>query len=464
MQVPVLNGIYANGLGDIRISYPVNLVPVPIDNGISKGYLRPAEGVTQLASAPGIDRGGINWNDECYRVMGSKLVKIASDNTLTVLGDVGVGGQVTFDYSFDRLAIASNGNLWYWNGAALSKVVDTDLGAVLDVLWVDGYFMTTDGTFLVTTELTDPTAINPLKYGSSEADPDPIVAIKKVRNEPHALNRYTIEAFSNVGGDLFTFQRIEGAQIQKGTVGTHACCVFNGALAFVGSGRNEAVSVYVGLNGQAQKIATREIDLVLAELTDAQLSAILCESRIENSHAFLYIHLPDRTMVYDAAASAALGEPVWHVLTSAIIGLSQYRARNMVYCYGRWIVGDPQAARVGCLDDSTSKHWGNVTGWKFETAIIYNESRGAVFHQMELVSIAGGISGEPVLWSSYSKDGETWSAEKPKAAGKYGERSRRISWMQCGIMQNWRIQRFRGTSDARLSIARLEAQLEPLNV
>jgi hypothetical protein len=30
-------------------------------------------------------------------------------------------------------------------------------------------------------------------------------------------------------------------------------------------------------------------------------------------------------------------------------------------------------------------------------------------------------------------------------------------------MQQWRIQKFRGTSDAHLVIARLEAQLEPLN-
>jgi hypothetical protein len=31
-------------------------------------------------------------------------------------------------------------------------------------------------------------------------------------------------------------------------------------------------------------------------------------------------------------------------------------------------------------------------------------------------------------------------------------------------MRNWRVQRFRGTSDAQLSFVRLEAQLEPLEV
>jgi hypothetical protein len=48
--------------------------------------------------------------------------------------------------------------------------------------------------------------------------------------------------------------------------------------------------------------------------------------------------------------------------------------------------------------------------------------------------------------------------------GKIGDRNRRIVWLQNGTMSNWRIQRFRGDSQAFISIARLEARLEPLNV
>ena len=76
--------------------------------------------------------------------------------------------------------------------------------------------MLTDGEFLIVTELNDPFSVSPLKYGSSEADPDPVKAILKLRNEPYALNRYTIEVFDNVGGEGFPFQRIEGAQTQTG--------------------------------------------------------------------------------------------------------------------------------------------------------------------------------------------------------------------------------------------------------
>lgn len=462
MQVTIVQGIYTSNVGDFRVAYPVNMVPVPVANGISAGYLKPADGIVEYGSGPGIDRGAINWNDACYRVMGTKLLRVESDGTYTLLADIPGSGQVTLDYSFDRLAIAADGVLYYWTGSALQIVTDVDMGTVLDVIWVDGYFMTTDGQYLVVTELTDPLAVNPLKYGSSEADPDPIKAVLKLRNEPHALNRYTIEAFDNVGGEFFPFQRIEGAQIQKGTVGTHACCLFADAIAFVGGGRNEAVSVYIGANGQTQRIATREIDLILADLTDAQLSDILTEARTENGHMMLYIHLPDRTLVYDLNASKELGQPAWHILSSAVSGFEQYRARNLVYCYGRWIVGDPTSAKYGCLTDTLSTHYGDMTGWEVNTPIIYNEGRGAVVHELELVSLTGRLNGDPVVWTSYSTDGETWSMEKSRPAGKYGERTRRIAWLQQGILRQWRIQRFRGTSEAHISITRLEAQIEAL--
>jgi hypothetical protein len=203
MQVPILSsGIFTDNGPDLRTSYPVNLVPVPKDSGISAGFLRPGDGIVANGTGPGVDRGGINWNGVCYRVMGTKFVRVDSNGTVTELGDVGgpVNSLVSMDYSFDRLAIASGGRLYYWSPSlGLIQVTDPDLGTVLDVVWVDGYFMTTDGEFLVVTELSDPTQVNPLKYGSSEVDPDPVLALLKLRNEIYALNRNTIEVFRQRG-------------------------------------------------------------------------------------------------------------------------------------------------------------------------------------------------------------------------------------------------------------------------
>lgn len=465
-QVALLSGIYCDSVADYRTSYPRNLVPVPKSQGVSQGYIRSADGLEFLVNGPGVDRGGINWNGLHYRAMGSKLVSVAKSGTISILGDIGTGGDVTFDYSFDRLGVASGGALYYWDGTSLVQVADPDIGNVIDFQWVDGYFMTTDGEFLVVTELNDPTVVNPLKYGSSEADPDPVLALLKLRNEIHALNRYTIEVFSNVGGTNFPFQRIDGAIVQKGVAGTHACCLYAGSIAFLGSGRNEAPSIYVSSNGAIQKIATREIDQILADYTSEQLALVVLEERVENSHDHLLIHLPDQCLVYDAAASAAVNEPVWFTLTSSVFGNETYRAKHMVYVYDRWHFGDPNSFGIGVFNDSIDTHFGEATGWDFGSQVLYNEGYGAIVHEMELVGLPGRVSigSTPIVWTSYSTDGETWSQERAAKLGRQGDRDRRIWWAHQGFMRSTRIQRFRGANTGRIAFSRLEMRIEPLNV
>jgi hypothetical protein len=109
VQIPILSGAYSDGNADFRVSYPLNLTPVAQAQGISTGYLRPADGIVGfevitdydirtrdgseilardgskiaarstsngLGIGPGLDRGGIEWNNILYRVMGTSLVRI----------------------------------------------------------------------------------------------------------------------------------------------------------------------------------------------------------------------------------------------------------------------------------------------------------------------------------------------------------------------------------------------------
>ena len=469
MQIPILNGIYADSNGDFRTSYPRNLVPVPKQQGISQGYLRPADGIALFGIGPGMDRGGINWNGVCYRVMGTKLVSVNDGGAITVLGDVGGNEQVAFDYSFDRLAVCSNGGLFYWDGINLTPVLDPDLGQVISFIWIDGYFLTTDGNALVVTELNNPLSVNPLKYGSSESDPDVIKKLLKIRDEAYAINRYTIEVFDNVGGSLFPFAVNKNAIIERGAIGTYAACVFEIAavagIAFIGSKRKEPPSVWFGSNGQTLNISTREIDTILQDYGEAQLAQVIIESRVDKAHNHLYIHLPNQTLVYDAAASIVAKEPVWFSLTSSLVGKATYRARNFVWCYDKWISGDITSNNLGVFVNNVSSHFGVANGWEFGTAIIYNQGNGCIFHELELIGLPGhcSLTGTPTIWTSYSTDGETWSQERPRTAGRQGKRDTRLNWLQQGNMKNYRIQKFRGTSDAHLSMARLEARIEALN-
>lgn len=465
MQIPIAHGSYADAIGaDLRTSLPRNMVPVPKVQGISQGYLRPADGIEQTGTGHGNDRGGINWNGTLYRVSGSKLISVDKLGGVAVLGDVGAGGPVSMDYSFDRLGIASAGYLYYWNGTALTRVTDPDIGVVKDAHWIAGYFMTTDGVNLVTTDLNDPSSVQTTHYGSAEADPDPVQAVDELRNEAYAFGRYTVEVYQNVGGTGFPFARVDGAQVAKGCVGTLAYCTLGDTFMICGSGRGEAPAVYVMTPGNVQKVSTAEVDTILLGYTEDQLSTVVMETRVDKGHQHVYMHLPDKTLVYDTIGSQAAEEPLWHTLDSGVMEPSQYRARGLVWCYDQWNVGDPTSSALGRLTKESSEHYGSMTGWEFGAPIIYNGGNAGIVHELELVCLSGRVSltADPVIWTSYSTDGVTWSQERPANAGRQGQRNKRIAWRTQGKLQHWRVQKFRGTSDARLAVMRLEAAIEPL--
>ena len=468
MQIPILNGIYVDSTPEIRTSYPVNLVPVPKESGISSGFLRPGDGIVANGTGPGIDRGGINWNNTCYRIMGTKLVIVNTSGSVTILGDVAGSNLVTFDYSFNELAVCSAGEMYFWDGETLTKAnykTTVSIKFIIDFCFIDGRYMITDGERLFLTDIGDPLTINPFAFEEPISDPDPVTSLLRLRNEVYAINRFTMEVYDNTTAAVpFPFQVISGAQVQKGCLGVQACCVYVDRIAFLGSGRNEAPAIYVGAAAQTEKISTQEVDNLLLEYTEAQLALVKLESRNDKSHQHLYVHLPDRTLVYDASASQALQTQVWFTLVSTVEGFSQYRARNLVWCYDKWLVGDPQSSNIGYLVQDTGHHWGEQVRWEFGTLIVYNEGKGALMKQLELVSLTGNIElgTEPQISTSYTVDGITYSQDQYISVGTIGNRKKRLSWFQQGHMRNWRIQRFQGDSDSHVTYARLEAQIEAL--
>lgn len=465
MQISLLSGIASDADADWRTCYPVNYIPVPKDTGVSKGYLRFAPGLTAFgAGGAGVDRGSITWNEVNYRVKGTSLQRVNADATVTTIGTISGSGPVTLDYGPEYLMVVGDLKAWLYDGATLTQIVDPDLGDVIDGRWVDGYFLFTDGEYLVVTELNNPFSVDPLKYGASETDPDAVKGILKPKVEVYALNRYTIEVFNNVGGSGFPFLRQASGMIGKGCVGTHAKSLFSDTLAWVGGGRNEPCSVYIAAGGAAQKIATREVELRLAAYTEAQLAACEVESKADKLHQHLMVHLPNETLVYDAAASVVAGEPIWFFLSTGVVGPAAYRARHFTWCYGKWLVGDTQDGRIGYVDESVITQYGAIAGGQFDTMLLYNEGRGAIVWGLELVGTTGRAPGseQPTVFHSYTVDGVNWSQERQVSMGSAGQTTKRVQLRKCGRMQNVRGERFRTANATPISWSRLEALLEPL--
>jgi hypothetical protein len=462
-KIPLLSGIKTDALAEFKTSYPLNLEPVAVDNKIERGQLRATAGAVPIVTGPGVDRGGIYWNDMIHRVMGSRLVKLTRAGAITDIGDVGNdGAPCGFAYSFDRLAIRSGNKLYYWNDVALTQVTDPDLGPVLDHIWIDGYFMTTDGTSVVVTELSDPASVNPLKYGSAEEDPDPVTGLIKLRNEAYVVGRHTIQVMQNVGGAGFPFKVLKGATIPYGCVGPMAKCLYGGSFAFIGSARNEALGVYTAGAGDADRISGRAIDDELAKVGDP--ASIILENRTSRGEQRLFIHLPDKTLVFLRAASLAWQEPVWYLAQSGVG--KPYRPRFAVEGYGKIVVGDTETAQLADLTDSVSTHFGEAAQWQFDIGLVYNDGRGGLVHSIELIGLSGrappGV--DATAWMSMTRDGQIFTTERGIPMGRAGERELRLQWRPRSSFRNFIGFRFRGLGAALPGFAACEAKLTGLTV
>lgn len=458
--IPLLSGIGATEQAEFVRRYPLNLEPVALDNKISKGQLRATSGALQLGAGPGIDRGAITWNGQHYRAMGTKLVKVDVYGAVTIIGDIGGTGWVRFEEGYGRIGIMSGQSLWYYDGATLVQVTDVDLGKVIDLMWIDSYWMTTDGTSLVVPDLSDPTSVQPLKYGSAETDPDPVTGLFKVREEGHAIGRFTIQPLQNIGGNGFPFKTVEGATIPYGCVAPSAKTGFAASFAFVGSARpapngTVALGVYVAGQGDADKISTRAIDDALAAVIDP--TSIILESRSYRDEERLFVHLPGESWVFLKAATLKVQEAVWYRARS---GDGPYRIRNAVPAYGKVIVGDTATAAIGTLSDDVSVHFDTEPGWSFDAGLI---SGAGILHSAELVGLPGrGPQGqESTIFMSMTRDGETFTVERGISAGRAGERRRRLQWRPHSRFTVMLGLRFRGVGQAMPGFAKLEAVIAP---
>lgn len=462
-QIPLLSGIRTTANADFAITYPINLEPVSMDQGLSKGYLRSSAGTSDFGSGPGIDRGGRVWNGLHFRVMGTKLVTVSASGVSAILGDVGGAGPVTFTRFDSYLAIRSSTNLFYWNGLTLVQVTDTDLGPCLDVVRLNTQLFSTDGQYIVAAQLADPTQVDPNKYGSAETDPDTITGLFVIRNEMFALGQYTIDVFSYTGGSGFPASLSQGATIPYGCVGAMAKTRFGQSFAFVGGGENEAIGVRIAGSGTAEKISTRTIDDALA--AEPNPAGIVLERRVSRDEERLLIHLSSTTWCFFMNASQRSGEKVWTQLQSGQGMSKPYRPRNATFFNNQWTVGDTETSALAVLNDSTGMHFGEAVGWQFSTTLIYNAAKGFIIHTLELIGLPGRgqTTDEAVIFLSYTHDGQQWSMERENRIGRPNQRQKRMLWSPHKRARNYLGLKFRGDSSSLAGFAAIEAEIEALS-
>jgi len=444
---------------DYRDALPVNMYAVSRPMFGVAGYMIQIAGLTQFATGSGIDRGGI-WNDrfeEHYRLSGNDFIQVAKDGTVTTLGSIGGIDTASLDYSFNTQAIIANNKYYLYDSVnGFRRVADPDVGAPIDVVWIDGYYCFTDGEYIYHTDITDEEAIDPLKFATAEFMPDKSLGCGKTQdNKWIVFGRYSMEYFRNAASADFAFERVQQRAQKIGIVGTHCKVEVGGNWYILGGRKEEAVSVHAVSIGSAQKVATREVDKIIGQYTETALRDSVVETYEEDGYTFILIHLPSHTLQFNQTIAKTAGiDNAWTILKSDVEGDKPYRAIHGVFDVnlGEWVYGDKRDEKIGILDNTVATHYDEVAEWLLFTPFYYLDSQS--MDEIEIETVAGHTTFDDAkVFISFSYDGVTQGTAYAEEYGMQNEYGKRWIVRRMGYVRDWVSIKLRGACKSRMAFS-----------
>ena len=345
--------------------------------------------------------------------------------------------------------------------ATLTQITDLDFTASGNpqyVVFIDGYFvLTTDSKKFIVSGLNDGLVYNALDFGSAEADPDDIVCPIVFNNQLFIAGSQTIEAFQNIGGADFPFQRT-GVFISKGVAAPLSAIPTNQTFMFIGSGENEGPAVYELVGNGVRKVSTTPIEKVLQDLTDTELSSVFAWTYAQNGGFFVGFVLPDTVLVYDTISQR------WHERQSVVSSNTvRWRPNGVVKAYGLILVGDSEDGRIGYLNTDISTEYGTAIRRRFSTPPIHNNLEAFFLPRVEVTVESGtgdATTTDPQMTMYLSADGKTWSDGRTRSTGAEGEYEKRVIWRRNGRFPRFVVLRFDMTDPVRFVVMQMFADIE----
>jgi len=472
-QIPlnIFGGFYENQSIPMSHQNCINWIPqIAESEALSTGALIQPKGLTQFGTTgDNANRGAIVMGGIPYVVNGNALFSFDSAGAYTNYGFISGTGRVSMASNGTKLAIVvPGGNAYQFDSgtSTITQVTDPDYITADTVVFKDGYYVYTasDGSVFFNSALNDPLTFDALDFGTAEINPDRIIAAHVNHNELFILGEETIEVFQNIGGSGFPFQRIQGANIQKGCYAKFSPVEFDNTFMFIGGGVNEKAAIWRVISSQsAVKVSTDAIDNAIQKFTEAEIALAFSYTFTVNGQfivAFTFESdtIPDVTFCYNGTSKR------WFQMQSGLSD-NKWRVNAIVQAYGEILCTDTEDGRIGKLDDVYTEY--GETIYQERTSQPYMIDGSAQFwSENELfmesgVGLTSGQGSDPQIRMSYSDDGgRTFSAERARSFGKIGEYKKRIVWRRLGRVPFNRVVRFVNTDPVKANILKMEGTLE----
>lgn len=471
MNLPIGGGFYQSESLPLSHQRCLGWFPVlpQTANAGSQMVLFHTPGQKAFVSSIGVNRGQHEMAEINFAVSGNSLFQVNEDKTTVNIGTIEGSGLVSMADNGTKLVIVVPGSKSYvYDGSTLVQITDTDFRTSDTVSFKDGFFLFTasDGTVFFNSALNDPLNFRALDFGTAEIDPDKIVASFVTHNELFIIGTKTIELFQNIGGADFPFQRIPGANIQKGAHAKFGIVGLDETFAFVGGGKNEKSAVYqVATSSEAVKISTQAVDNAIQEFSEEEISNCVAMSYFDRGSqiaifTFTSSVIPSMTLAYNVTTSRLSGIPIWFEFQSGVSARGdRWDVNSISLVYGKLLAGTT-AGNITELDHKTYTDLGNPIKRQFTSGPFMDEDKPLFIPQIILWMEAGvgnSDTPDPMVSMDHSDDGKVFGNDRLRSVGKVGEFGQQIIWRRNGRVPFFRVHRFTITGAFKPIIRKLQA-------
>lgn len=469
----IFGGFYENDSIPLSIQNCINWMPQVVEEGSlsENAFLTPPSLVELGTTGAEANRGALVMDGRPFFVNGTSLFEVTAEGATTNHGTVVGTGRVSMATNGTKLVVVvPNSKAYIWDDISLVEITDTDYRLSDTVVFKDGFFVFTasDGTVFFNSELNDPANIDPLDFGTAEINPDKIVAAHVNHNELFILGEDTIEIFQSVGGSGFPFQRIPGANIQKGLHAKFTPVEFDNTFLFMGGGLNEGSAIWRVVSSQtAVKISTDAIDKAIQKFTREEISKAFSFTFTINGQFVVGFTLESTvidsiTFCYNAVSQK------WFQMQTGVPApgsTNRWRVNSIVKAFGKFLCGDSLSGKIGDLGEVFTEYGATIYRERTSKPFIL-EGKSLYWPEIELTmesgsGLATGQGSDPKIRMSFSDDGgRTFSPEQSRSFGKSGEYKKRAIWRRNGRVPSHRILRFTLTDPVRSNLLKLDGIVE----
>jgi hypothetical protein len=263
-----------------------NQVITPCMGRVSRVTPSAGQNIRGVFSRPGVQDGAL------FVAAGSTLYRISTNWNATALGSIqGASGTVLFDSIGTKLTVLAGGTVYEYDGTSLTANTDPDcpLNAYTLASLADRALTSAQGSDQFDWSGTGSALTWPSSgFASSARQPDEIRNQSVVAGDLWHFGAATAQVWRAMGGDDADAFDILSLVIDRGIIGRDAIAKIDSSLMWVGEDR----VVYL-MNGYTpMRVSNREIELALAELTEAQAAGLQCFSYAQGSHLTWVLRMP----------------------------------------------------------------------------------------------------------------------------------------------------------------------------